>query len=231
MARSQRSGGGKSFTESRMVQDNIKAIYAAGEWGEEKFSVSQLAQQMQVAVSTASENVRRLTELGLVAHEPYRGVTLTKTGMTLALKMVRKHRLLETYLHQRLGFNWDEVHEEAEILEHAASERLIEHIDADLGFPTADPHGDPIPRKDGTLVTISSQALAEVESGQEVAVVRIDDDNPHLLRFFEKSGIVPGATLQVLDYHPVAGVMTVAVAGREISLGQPAVESIWVSGS
>lgn len=219
----------KDWNSSRMVEDYLKHIHSAAEWGEKSFSVSQLAQQMGVAVSTASENIRRLAQDGLVKHEPYRRITLSTEGQRVAIAMVRKHRLLETYLVEKLNYRWDEVHEEADILEHAVSDRLIAHIDAALNFPKFDPHGDPIPAVDGHYEHVSSQSIAQAKSGKAVEVVRISDDNPQLLRFLKNVGIQPGVKVTPLQYVLHAGIMNVEVGGNPVALGQPAIEAIWVS--
>lgn len=214
--------------DSRMVQDYIKAVYEHSEWGEKGMSVSSMAQQMKVAISTASENIRRLTQSDLLIHQPYKGVFLTKKGRKLAVQMIRKHRLIETYLYEKLDYEWDELHEEAEILEHAASDRLIDHIDAALGYPLRDPHGDPIPTKDGFFETVPCVRFDQLALGQTGKVIRVSDDIPQLLRYLESQQIRPGVELAVYSRHPEAGITVVKLGAKEITLGQPAVEAIWV---
>ena len=214
---------------SRVVQDYLKRLLGATEWGGSALSVSGLAQRMGVAPSTASENVRRLDKLGLITHAPYRGITLTAEGKKLALKMVRKHRILETYLHQKLGYPWDQVHAEAEVLEHAASDKLIAAMDRALGSPKMDPHGDPIPTEDGHLPKVSTLPLAKAPINTLATVARIKDSNAELLRFLESVGIVPGCVLSPLEHIPEAGIMRLKVNGQEVTLGKPAVAAIWVT--
>ncbi len=214
---------------SRVVQDYLKHLLGATEWGGSSLSVSGLAQRMGVAVSTASENVRRLDKLGLITHVPYRGITLTTEGKKLALKMVRKHRILETYLHQKLGYPWDQVHSEADVLEHAASDKLIAAMDQALGTPKVDPHGDPIPTADGNFPKVSTLPLAKAPLNTLATVARIKDSNAQLLRFLESVGIVPGCSLSPLENIPEAGIMRIEVAGKEVTLGKPAVAAIWVT--
>ncbi len=137
--------------DSQVTQDYLKAVWTASEWGGPGASITGLANRMGVVPSTASETVSRLVEAGLLAHEPYRDVLLTEEGRRRAVKQIRRHRILETYLATVLGYGWEEVHEEAEVLEHAISDRLLERLDAALGHPLRDPHGDPIPQADGTL--------------------------------------------------------------------------------
>lgn len=220
---------GDETAASRVVQDYLKRLLGATEWGGNSLSVSGLAQKMGVAPSTASENVRRLDKLGLITHVPYRGITLTEKGEKLALKMVRKHRILETYLHQKLGYPWDLVHAEAEELEHAASDKLIAAMERALGSPQVDPHGDPIPTSDGILPKVSMMPLGQAPLNTPVTVTRIKDSQAELLRFLESVGVVPGCQLLPLEIIPEAGIMRLKVAGKEITLGKPAVAAIWVT--
>src|SRR5438270_9782934 len=134
-----------------VAQDYLKVIWNAQEWSLEKVSTKMLAEKLGVSASTASESIRKLAEQGLVDHEKYGAVTLTESGRRAALAMVRRHRLLEAFLVKELGYSWDEVHDEAEILEHAVSDRMLDRIDAKLGHPTRDPHGDPIPAANGQV--------------------------------------------------------------------------------
>lgn len=214
---------------SRVVQDYLKRLIGATEWGGSSLSVSGLAQRMGVAPSTASENVRRLDKLGLISHVPYRGITLTEKGEKIALKMVRKHRILETYLHQKLGYPWDQVHAEAEELEHAASDKLIAAMERALGNPRVDPHGDPIPTSDGQLPRVSTLPLVQAPLNTPATVARIKDNQAELLRFLESVGIVPGCQLLLVENIPEAGIMRLKVDGHEVTLGKPAVAAIWVT--
>ncbi|WP_194947913.1 metal-dependent transcriptional regulator [Actinomyces trachealis] len=174
--------------DSQVTQDYLKAVWAASEWGGPGASITGLASRLGVAVSTASENVSRLVEAGLLAHEPYRAVTLTHAGRELAVGQIRRHRLLETYLVRMLGFGWDEVHEEAEVLEHAVSERLLERLDRALGRPARDPHGDPIPQADGTISEPALRAVESLAVGESGVVARIADE-PLLLAGLDTAGI------------------------------------------
>lgn len=142
---------------STVVEDILKLVWSAEEAGRDGVKPKDIGEHMGVVPSTTTENVQRLVRQGLVTHERYGRVRLTRQGRAVALGMVRRHRLLETYLHEALGFSWDEVHEEAEILEHAVSERLLNRLDKVLGYPTRDPHGDPIPRADGSSDVFSAR--------------------------------------------------------------------------
>ena len=145
---------------STVAQDYLKVIWTAQEWSLEKVSTKMLAERIGVSASTASESIRKLADQGLVDHEKYGAVTLTEAGRRAALAMVRRHRLMETFLVRELGYSWDEVHDEAEVLEHAVSDRMLDRIDAKLGHPTRDPHGDPIPAADGQVPTPDARQLS-----------------------------------------------------------------------
>ncbi|TDE89712.1 metal-dependent transcriptional regulator [Occultella glacieicola] len=167
---------------SNVTQDYLKAIYNIGEWGPEGASTSELAARLGVGAPTVSENVQRLAGAGLVHYKPYRRITLTVQGRRVALAMVRRHRLMETYLALQLGYGWDEVHDDAEQLEHSVSDRLLGRMDEVLGHPVRDPHGDPIPQPDGTVALPRAHRLADVTPGQPVRIARISDAEPELLR-------------------------------------------------
>ena len=146
---------------STVAEDILKLVWSAEEAGRDGVKPKDIADHMRVVPSTATENVQRLARQGLVVHERYGRVRLTDEGRAIALGMVRRHRLLETYLHEELGFSWDEVHEEAEILEHAVSQRLLDRLDRVLGYPRRDPHGDPIPRPDGSSEAVPGVPVAD----------------------------------------------------------------------
>ena len=192
--------------DSTVAQDYLKAVWAACEWGGAGASITGLARRMGVAASTASENVARLVEAGLLEHEPYRAVTLSEEGRRRAMGMIRRHRILETYLVTRLGFEWDEVHAEAEVLEHAVSERLLAALDAALGHPVRDPHGDPIPAADGRIVQPALRSIDTVGVGRTVVVGRIRDESS-LLRDLRRAGIGLDTPVRVVsrDSGPASG--------------------------
>jgi DtxR family Mn-dependent transcriptional regulator len=174
--------------------------------------------------------LQRLAKLNLVNYEKHYGVTLTETGEKIALEVLRHHRLIELYLIEALGFSWDEVHEQADILEHVISEKLEERIAAALGHPTFDPHGDPIPGKDGTIVSVNYRPLASVAVGRSATVSRIvDDDNSDLLRYLADLGLTPGTTVQVLAIEPFDGPMTIKVAGNNKILGMAVAQEVLVT--
>ncbi|KWZ72968.1 MAG: metal-dependent transcriptional regulator [Winkia neuii] len=212
---------------SPMAEDYLKYIYSATEFEEARVGTNALAAAMNVAPSTASENVRRLVDSGLVEHERYRGIGLTEKGYSLAVQLVRKHRLLETFLVETLGYRWDEVDEEAEILEHAVTQRLLERIDKALGHPSRDPHGDPIPGADGTVEDTGWKRLTEFSAGQRVLVERVSDDDTQLLKEVLSQGLTPGLQVQVVERKPYAGTVTIRVEGTEKTVGDPVAAAVF----
>ncbi len=190
---------------SQAVQDYAKAIYALELREGEAVSTNALADRLGVTAASASGMVKRLDELGLVEHQPYRGVSLTDHGRRVALEVMRHHRLLELYLVKSLGVPWDRVHQEAEVLEHVLSEELEELIAAKLGDPTHDPHGDPIPTRDLTIEEGSTLSLQTLEVGDRGTFTRVSDSDPEMLRFLAERGIAPGDRLEVVDKQPFEG--------------------------
>ena len=181
---------------SRSVEDYLKAIFAITERGEAA-STSAIAAALEVQPASVTGMVKRLAEAGLLQHVPYRGVRLTGKGIREALRVIRRHRILETYLLQRLGYAWDDVHDEAERLEHAASEKLIDRMAAALEDPSHDPHGSPIPTSAGEIEAVDFTTLADATAGDHVRIRAVDDEEPEGLRSMQAQGLVPGATLQV----------------------------------
>jgi DtxR family Mn-dependent transcriptional regulator len=200
------------------VQDYAKAIYTL-ESRDGAASTTELAALLEVRPASVSGMLRKLSELGLVKHERYHGVRLTERGRRVALEVIRHHRLVELFLVESLGMTWDEVHAEAEVLEHALSEELEELIAEKLGNPTVDPHGDPIPSRELELAETEATALAELEAGDAATFVRISDADPEMLRFLGKRGIVPGTQLEVVDRQPFDGPVFVRVGGKVHALG------------
>src|ERR1700722_9938995 len=187
------------------IEDYTKAIYALESRGGDAVSTNALAERLGVTAASASGMVKRLGELGLVEHRPYRGVSLTEEGRRVALEVVRHHRLLELYLVQSLGVPWDRVHAEAEVLEHVLSEELEELIAAKLGHPTRDPHGDPIPSRELTIDERPTESLQSLDAGAKGVFARISDSDPDMLRFLADRGIAPGAEFEVLEKQPFDG--------------------------
>jgi DtxR family Mn-dependent transcriptional regulator len=181
---------------SRSVEDYLKAIYGLSEQGDAA-STSAVAEMLDVQPASVTGMVKRLAEGGLLEHLPYRGVRLTDAGTREALKILRRHRIIETYLCERLGYAWDDVHVEAERLEHAVSDNLIERMAAALEFPSHDPHGAPIPTEAGDIETIDFTTLSEATPGRTVRIRAVQDDDPEHLRAVEALGLLPGARVRV----------------------------------
>jgi DtxR family Mn-dependent transcriptional regulator len=211
------------------IEDYVKAIYAHTEWQDDPVTPSELAARLGLAASSVTEMVKKLAASGLVSHVPYGAVTLTHDGRMLALRMVRRHRLIETWLVEAFGYSWDEVHDEAEVLEHALSDRLLDAIADQLGHPVRDPHGDAIPAPDGTVVQPDAVKLASAADGQTGRVVRISDRNPELLRFLGDEGIGLDSIMQVIGRRPFGGALAVLVDGTEHDVGDEAASAIWVA--
>lgn len=195
---------------SRSAEDYLKAIYGLSESGEAA-STSAIAEALAVQPASVTGMVKRMAEAGLLEHVLYRGVRLTPLGQREALKVLRRHRVIETYLCERLGFTWDDVHDEAELLEHAASDRLVERMATALGSPSHDPHGAPIPTSSGEIEETGSATLADAAPGQEVRVRAVRDEDAAWLRSVEAQGLTPGARLRVDERQPVADHVAVRV--------------------
>ncbi|HSD78421.1 MAG TPA: metal-dependent transcriptional regulator [Solirubrobacteraceae bacterium] len=200
------------------MEDYAKAIYALQREAE-SVATTVLAERLGVTPASASAMVKRLGGLGLVTHEPYRGVALTPAGERVALEVMRHHRLLELYLAETLGMPWDRVHAEAEVLEHVISEELEELIAAKLGNPTRDPHGDPIPSADLEIDEGDSVPLQALEPGARGVFVRVSDSDPEMLRYLAERGVGVGAALEVLDKQPFDGPVFVRIGADTHALG------------
>jgi DtxR family Mn-dependent transcriptional regulator len=208
-----------SIPTTSAIEDYAKAIYALEERDSEPVSTNALAERLRVTAASASGMVKRLGELGLVEHTPYRGVSLTDAGRRVALEVMRHHRLLELYLVESLGVPWDRVHEEAEVLEHVLSDQLEELIAAKLGNPTHDPHGDPIPTRELTIEETSTVSLQSLQGGQRGTFTRVSDADPDMLRYLAERGIAPGADFEVVDKQPFGGPLFVRFGDEVHVLG------------
>lgn len=200
---------------SAAQEDYLKAIHALSSEGE-AVANSVLAEELAVSAASVSEMLGKLAILELVTHDPYRGARLTDAGRAIAVEIVRHHRLLETYLVQALGYSWDEVHQEADRLEHAISERFEERMWEALGRPAFDPHGDPIPGADGRLEAPLAQSLHLATAGTNVIVSRISDRDPEKLRAIERLGIAPGQQIRIVRESQWEGPVFVQVAGADV---------------
>ena len=205
------------------IEDYLKTIYVLAEEGE-RVSTSRIAEAREVKPASATNMIQRLARLNLVDYEKHNGVRLTENGLQIALEVIRHHRLIELYLMEALGFLWDEVHEQADILEHVISEKLEERIAAALNHPTVDPHGDPIPSLEGAILAVDMQPLSSLEAGSRGRVARIvDDANSEMLRYLANLGLVPGTTFRVSEVAPFEGPITLEfddnhkVVGRNVA--------------
>jgi DtxR family Mn-dependent transcriptional regulator len=188
------------------MENYVKAIYALQRRHEGKaVTTTELAERLGVTPASASGMVKKLAERKLVRHAPYKGVELSEEGESLALEVIRHHRLLETFLEKSLGVPWDRVHDEAEVLEHVLSEELEDLIAAKLGDPTRDPHGDPIPTRDGRVEEAEHVALDSLQPGQRATFVRVSDSDPDMLRYLSERGISPGDSFEVVEKQPFDG--------------------------
>ncbi len=203
---------------TRSVEDYLKAIYRLSPGGRTA-ATSEIAQALELSPASVSGMIKRLSEQGLLEHAPYRGVQLTAQGLRQALRMVRRHRLLETYLVAFLGYSWDNVHDEAERLEHAVSDDLIERMAGALGHPGFDPHGDPIPDADGSVAEPTWIPLSEIGAGETVEIRRVAAGDGELLRYLGALDLRPGVQVQVLERGPFRGPITVVADGTQRVIG------------
>ena len=208
---------------TRSVEDYLKAIYHLSSQGGFA-TTSDIAAMLEVAPPSVSGMMKRLSETGLIEHVPYRGVQLTHQGRHAALQMIRRHRILEVYLTQQLGYDWGDVHDEAERLEHAVSEKLIDRMAGALGDPRYDPHGAPIPTATGEIEEAELVTLAAAPVGATLLLRQVADENPERLRYLAEQGLTPGTRLTVVERQPFNGPVTVRigrgarVVGRELAL-------------
>lgn len=211
---------------SRSVEDYLKVIYHLSSEGGFA-TTSDIAGMLAVAPPSVSGMTKRLSEAGLIEHVPYRGVQLTNQGRRAALRMIRRHRILEVYLTARLGYDWHDVHEEAERLEHAVSDGLIERMAAALGDPHYDPHGAPIPTVEGEIEETQLLALADAPVGATVEVRQVDDADPARLRYLAEQGLTPGTRFTVTDRQPFNGPTIVRVGGDTRVVGRDLAQTVW----
>ena len=211
------------------TEDYVRAIYTHTEWQPDEITTSGLADRLGLAVSSVTEMVKKLRAAGLVRHVPYGAVSLTDRGLALALGMVRRHRLIETWLVASHGYGWDEVHDEAEVLEHAISDRLLDSIDRELGHPTRDPHGDPIPRADLSVPRVDAMLLGDAAEGVPGTVVRISDRDPELLRHLAAHSIDLDTSIVVTGRTPFGGDLQLSIDGSSVTIGADAARAIWIA--
>jgi DtxR family transcriptional regulator, Mn-dependent transcriptional regulator len=200
------------------AEDYLKAIYAIGR-GSGAAATNEIAQRLAIAPASVSGMVQRLADQGLLAYERYHGVRLTESGRRAALRTLRRHRIIESYLSEALGYPWDRVHDEAERLEHAASDELVDRMAATIGEPEVDPHGAPIPTRDGSVDETEYTSLAQLPIGTSGVVVRVSDEDPAMLRYLAELSILPGKKLTVKARAPYDGPITLTLGRQELSIG------------
>lgn len=210
------------------MEDYLKVIYGLDERGD-KISTQAIAERLDVAAPSVTGMLKRLADIHLIEHERYRSIHLTQAGRRVALEVVRHHRLLELYLAEALGYSWDEVHDEADRLEHLISEEFERRIDAVLGFPTFDPHGDPIPSEEGDVSVVPDDRLSALEPGARATVVRVSDNNAEKLRYLGSLGLYPDVGVTVLERLPFNGPLRVRVGDDEHIVGLELAGSVHVN--
>lgn len=203
---------------SESIGDYLKAIFEASRHGPARSG--DIAERMGLTRASVSGMLSRLAELGLIEHRPYKGATLTEAGTREALKLVRRHRVVETFMIRHLGYTWDEVHGEAEAIEHAIGERFTERLSAFLGHPEHDPHGDPIPTTEGVLPDTPDEPLADVQPGGRLEVARLRSRDPEVLAYLSTKGVQPGVTLEVIATEPHGGMFEVRCGMEAFALSQ-----------
>lgn len=203
---------------SQSIEDYLKVIYVLEEEGETA-STTNIANAMKVSSASVTNMLKRLAGMKLLEHQSYKGATLTPAGKKIALEVLRHHRLLELYLKEMMGYSWDEVHDEAEKLEHHISEQFEDRIAELLNHPTHDPHGDPIPSKDGVVPEMATLSILEADENKPYIIGRVKDQDPELLRYLEKLGVIPGVRIKILEKAPFNGPVTILLEDKEEVIG------------
>lgn len=212
-----------------LTEENyIKAIYHLGKQGSSNVSTNAIAQEMDTKASSVTDMVKKLSEKGFVDYKKYQGVSLTEKGKSVAINVVRKHRLWEVFLVEKLNFSWDEIHEVAEQLEHIKSKKLISQLDAFLGHPTHDPHGDPIPDKTGNIKKIDKILLSEAKEGDVCICVGVQDSSAEFLQYLDKHKIALGVKLEVLLREPFDYSVTIKIEDRELVISNLIANNLYV---
>jgi DtxR family Mn-dependent transcriptional regulator len=214
---------------SKVVEDYVTLIWKAYEWADVAPQTTELADRLGVTPSTVSANLKKLAREGWVAYEAYGPVTLTAAGHEVALEVVRRHRIIETYLVQRLGLGWDQVHTEADALEHSVSDLVLAAMEKELGYPTRDPHGDPIPTRGGDVHAIDAARLTDVPAGFVGTIARVADRHPDVLRYLDEKGLRLDTTLTVQRTSSAAGIILVSADERSIELPLSVADAVWLS--
>lgn len=214
---------------SLTVENYVKTIYLLSQQGGVvEVATGHIAAALGVLPGTVTSMLKTLDESNLATYTPYEGVRLTAAGRALALRVLRRHRLIEQFLSQTLNLTWDEVHEEAEHMEHAVSDALVDRIDAYLGHPTTDPHGDPIPQADGTIAAASDRSLAECLPGERFRVARVTDQSPEFLRYLSQAGIEIGSEGSLVASEAPRESVTIRLAGKDRELSRDVADKLMV---
>jgi DtxR family Mn-dependent transcriptional regulator len=213
---------------SSTVENYLKALFLLDPRCKKEIATGELAKSLEVTPGSATSMIKTRAQAGLVAHRPHYGVRLSDQGRTLALHVVRRHRIIELFLVNILGMDWSEVHDEAEQLEHVVSDEVIARMDDLLGHPTHDPHGDPIPSADGTLPTRTLQALSFCDEGDNVSIARIGNQDTDFLKFAEDNGLLLGRTITITNKNDIADSITITMQGKVVVLGLAAAGKIEV---
>jgi DtxR family Mn-dependent transcriptional regulator len=211
---------------SQAVEDYLKTIYKLQQDG--TASTTDIARALDVSSASVTNMVKRLAQMGLAEYQSYRGVTLSPAGSKIALEIIRHHRLLELYLKEVMGYGWEKLHDEAEHLEHHISEEFEDKIEEMLGFPTHDPHGDPIPTRDGRVEAVRDAPLTQIAPGQTVVVRRVSDDDPELLHYLEELGLMPKVEVEVLEKAPFNGPLGVRIGEETKTVGFAVASCVFV---
>lgn len=214
---------------TQSVQDYLKTIYNLQK--DDTVSTTEIANEMNVSGASVTGMLKRLAKMNFVDYNSYKGVKLTESGREIALQIIRFHRLLETYLHEKLNFSLDKVHDEACRLEHFISEEFVEKITEQLGDPHFDPHGHPIPTKDGMIFEVDETLLSEVAPGTNYLISRLNDKNPELLAYLENMKLLPGTKISVIDIEPFKGPIKIKYNGKEKILGHEVAMNIFIKKS
>ncbi len=213
---------------SQSEENYIKAIYHLSSVSEKGISTNAIAKKLETKASSVTDMVKKLSEKEVVVYKKYQGVTLTDFGKKTAANIIRKHRLWEVFLVEKLNFSWDEVHEVAEQLEHIKSPKLIDELDSFLGYPKRDPHGDPIPDKEGNLPQIQKSLLATLEKNEKGVCVGVNDTSSEFLRFLDKQEIGLGQNIEVLDREPFDDSFLVKINGKEMTISNKVANNIYI---
>ena len=213
---------------TRSEENYVKTIYHLSDAGRHSVSTNDIAREMHTKPSSVTDMIQRLSEKGYTHYKKYRGVHLSESGLAMALSIIRKHRLWEVFLAEKLGFPWDEVHEVAEQLEHIKSEKLIDTLDAFLGFPKYDPHGDPIPGKDGKLAQRDHQLLSTMQVDQEGICVGVKDSSPSFLKFLDKNDIALGDQIKVVDVEEFDESFEIRIRNKTIHISKRIATNLYI---